>query len=246
MCLAPNNLPKKEENNMHIMEGFLPHPWWEIWFIIALPFIAYGIYKLSKLTKTHREAVPLLAVLGAFIFVLSSLKLPSVTGSTSHPTGTGLAAVVAGPAIASVLSLVVLIFQALLLAHGGITTLGANVFSMGIVGPIVAFAIWKVCRKLNAKNSVGIFFAAVLGDLSTYLVTSIQLAVVFPNANGIMGSFVNFAGIFAITQIPIAIGEGILAVIVFDFLAKYKGTLLSRLKVIKIPGVAANEEENQL
>ena len=122
---------------MHIMEGFLPHPWWEIWFIIAIPFIAYGTYKATKLRKKIPEALPLLAVLGAFIFVLSSLKLPSVTGSTSHPTGTGLAAVILGPAITSVLSLIVLVFQALLLAHGGITTLGANVFSMGIAGPIL-------------------------------------------------------------------------------------------------------------
>ena len=227
---------------MHIMEGFLPHPWWEIWFIISIPFIAYGIYKLTKIAKTNREAIPILAVLGAFIFVLSSLKLPSVTGSTSHPTGTGLAAVVAGPAVASVLALIVLVFQALLLAHGGITTLGANVFSMGIVGPIVAYAIWKGCKGLGCKNSIGIFLAAVFGDLATYVVTSIQLALVFPNVNGVMGAFTNFATIFAVTQIPIAIGEGILAVIVFDFLVKYKAPVLAKLKVIKIPGIKPAQE----
>jgi cobalt/nickel transport system permease protein len=94
-----------------LMEGFLPHPWWEIWFIIAIPFIAYGIYRLSKTTKKIPEALPLLALMGAFIFVLSALKLPSVTGSTSHPTGTGLAAVVVGPGITSVLSLIVLEFK---------------------------------------------------------------------------------------------------------------------------------------
>ncbi len=230
---------------MHIMEGFLPHPWWEIWFIISIPFIAYGIYKLTKIAKTNREAIPILAVLGAFIFVLSSLKLPSVTGSTSHPTGTGLAAVVAGPAVASVLALIVLVFQALLLAHGGITTLGANVFSMGVVGPIVAYAIWKGCKGLGLKNPIGIFLAAVFGDLATYVVTSLQLALVFPNVNGVMGAFTNFATIFAITQIPIAIGEGILAVIVFDFLVKYKAPVLAKLKVIKIPGIKPVQEATE-
>ena len=70
----------------------------------------------------------LIAVVGAFAFVLSALKIPSVTGSSSHPTGVGLAAILFGPAITSVLGLIVLIFQAILLAHGGITTLGANVF----------------------------------------------------------------------------------------------------------------------
>jgi cobalt/nickel transport system permease protein len=231
---------------MHIMEGFLPHPWWEIWFLIAFPFVAYGIHKLTKVTKKIPEALPLLALMGAFIFVLSSLKLPSVTGSTSHPTGAGLSAVVVGPAITSVLSIIVLVFQALLLAHGGITTLGANVFSMGIVGPIVAYVIWTTAKKVRLPNSVGIFLAAALGDLFTYVTTSAQLAFVFPTSAGFFDAFLKFGTIFAITQIPLAIGEGILAVILFDFLAKYKGQLLSTLKVIKMPSVASTKEETNL
>lgn len=220
---------------MHIMEGFLPHPWWEIWFLISIPFLIYGIYKLNKTAKKYPEAKPLLAVMGAFIFVLSSLKLPSVNGSTSHPTGAGLSAVIVGPGITSVLSLIVLVFQALLLAHGGLTTLGANVFSMGIAGPIVAYGIWIVAKKVRAPSHVGIFLAAAIGNLTTYVVTSIQLALVFPSAGGVFESFLKFAGIFAITQIPLAIGEAMLAVILFDFLAKYKGKLLAALKVIKLP-----------
>lgn len=227
--------PIAGDQRMHIMEGFLPHPWWEIWFIISIPFIAYGIYKMSKVTKKIPEALPLLALMGAFIFVLSALKLPSVTGSTSHPTGTGLAAVIVGPGITSVLSLIVLIFQALLLAHGGLTTLGANVFSMGIVGPITAYAIWRICKKVHTSNSVGIFLAATVGDLMTYIVTSTQLAFVFPTEAGFFDALIRFGSIFAITQIPLAIGEGILAVMLFDFLAKYKGQLLATMKVIKLP-----------
>ena len=231
---------------MHIMEGFLPHPWWEIWFIIAIPFVIYGVYQLSKVTKKFPEAKPLLALMGAFIFVLSSLKLPSVTGSTSHPTGAGLSAVVVGPGITCVLSLIVLVFQALLLAHGGLTTLGANVFSMGIAGPLLAYAIWITAKKVRLPNSVGIFLAAALGNLFTYVVTSAQLALVFPTSAGFFDAFLKFGAIFAITQIPLAIGEGILAVILFDFLAKYKGQLLAAMKVIKLPaGIRRQEEKKQ-
>jgi cobalt/nickel transport system permease protein len=228
---------------MHIMEGFLPHPWWEIWFIIAIPFVAYGVYKLTKVAKKFPEAKPLLALMGAFIFVLSSLKLPSVTGSTSHPTGAGLAAVVVGPGVTSVLSIIVLVFQALLLAHGGLTTLGANVFSMGIAGPLLAYAIWITAKKVRLPNSVGIFLAAALGDLFTYVITSVQLALVFPTSAGFFDAFLKFGAIFAITQVPLAIGEGILAVVLFDFLAKYKGQLLAAMKVIKLPTVARGQEE---
>jgi cobalt/nickel transport system permease protein len=227
------------------MEGFLPHPWWEIWFAIAIPIVVYGIYRLIKITKNVPESKPLLALMGAFIFVLSALKIPSVTGSCSHPTGTGLSAVIMGPAITSVLSMIVLTFQALLLAHGGLTTLGANLFSMGIAGPALAFAIWKICQKANVKPAIGIFLAAALGDLFTYVVTSFQLALAFPTSLGVFDAFLKFGTIFAVTQIPLAIAEGILAVILFDFLAKYKGQLLATLKVIKLPKMQKTTEAKQ-
>jgi len=229
---------------MHIMEGFLPHPWWEIWWMISIVIVAYGVYRLSKVTKKLPEAKPLLALMGAFIFVLSALKLPSVTGSCSHPTGSGLAAVIFGPVIASVLSMIALLFQALLLAHGGLTTLGANTFSMGIVGPVVAYLIWVVSRKARLPTSAGIFLAASLGDLFTYVTTSAQLALVFPTAAGFFDAFLKFGAIFAITQIPLAIGEGILAIFLFDFLAKYKGQLLATMKVISLP-ITAHEQEGK-
>ncbi|MCW4017834.1 MAG: energy-coupling factor ABC transporter permease [Candidatus Bathyarchaeota archaeon] len=230
---------------MHIMEGFLPHPWWEIWFIVSIPVVAYGIYRMSKVTKKVPEAKPLLALMGAFVFILSALKLPSVTGSCSHPTGTGLSAVIVGPGITSVLASIVLVFQALLLAHGGLTTLGANIFSMGIMGPFVGYAIWLICKKAHVPSLVGIFLAATFADLITYVTTSVQLALAFPTSAGFFDAFLKFGGIFAVTQIPLAIAEGILAVILFDFLAKYKGHLLAALKVIKLPTGARSEEAQQ-
>ena len=143
------------------------------WFALSIPVIMYGIYKLNRLIKENREILPLLAVAGAFIFVLSALKLPSiVTGSCSHPTGTGLAAILFGPAITAVLGTIVLLYQSLFLAHGGLTTLGANVFSMGIVGPVVAYTIYKVGMKLNLNFYLVVFLAATLGDWATYVVTS--------------------------------------------------------------------------
>lgn len=230
---------------MHIMEGFLPSPWWEIWWVITIPIIAVGIYQLTRIVKQNSEAKPLLALMGAFIFVVSALKLPSVFGSSSHPTGSGLAAIVFGPAVASVLSMLALIFQATLLAHGGITTLGANVFSMGIVGPFVAYTTWMVCKKLRAPTPAGVFLAVALSDLFTYLTTSVQLALAFP-ATSFSQSFLQFATVFAVTQIPLAIGEGILAIFLFEFLVKYKRPILSNLKVLRSPIAGIAEKEFHL
>ena len=121
------------------MEGFLPPMWCLIWYIVMIPIVGYGLYQIRKLVDENPDITALLAVSGAFMFVLSSLKLPSVTGSCSHPCGNGLGVALFGPAVTGVLATIVLLFQALLLAHGGITTLGANCVSMGIVGPFVGW-----------------------------------------------------------------------------------------------------------
>ncbi|MBW6471094.1 MAG: energy-coupling factor ABC transporter permease [Methanosarcinaceae archaeon] len=218
---------------MHIMEGFLPGPWWQIWFVISIPVIMYGMNKLNKLTTEKREVLPLLAVAGAFIFVLSSLKLPSVTGSSSHPTGTGMAAILFGPAITAVLGLIVLVYQALFLAHGGITTLGANVFSMGIAGPVVAYVVYKMSMKFKINFYATVFLAAALGDWATYLVTSAQLALAFPAEIGdIFTSFKAFAAVFALTQVPLAIMEGAVTSLIFKYVIQVKSDVLVKLNII--------------
>ena len=159
---------------------------------------------------------------GAFIFVISSLKIPSVTGSCSHMTGTGLGAILFGPAAVSVLGIIVLIFQAVLLAHGGLTTLGANTFSMAVAGPLVTFCVYKLCRTAKADRRVSVFLAAFLGDIFTYCVTSIQLALAYPSeAGGVAASAVKFLGVFAPTQLPIAVIEGILTVVIVIGLETY-------------------------
>ena len=216
---------------MHIMEGYLPLQWCIIWMVISFIVVAFGIYQIKKIVDETPESKALLAVSGAFMFVLSSLKLPSVTGSCSHPCGNGLGAALFGPAVTAVLAAIVLIFQALLLAHGGLTTLGANIFSMGIIGPLVAWLIYKGLIKVNVSSTVAVFFAAFLGDLLTYVTTSFQLAFAFP-APTFETALTNFLVIFAVTQIPLAIGEGILTVIIWDRLKEYKPKLLAKLNAL--------------
>lgn len=218
---------------MHIMEGFLPPSHCIAWGAASAPFLVHGAVKLRRVMREHPHARLTLAASGAFTFVLSALKMPSVTGSCSHPTGTGLGAVLFGPPVMAILGAIVLLFQALLLAHGGITTLGANVFSMAIVGPWVSYGLWRLCTSLGLSMAIGVFVGAALGDLATYVTTSVQLALAYPDAvSGVMGSFLKFAGIFAITQVPLAIAEGFLTVLVMNALSE-KTQVLEELGLLR-------------
>ena len=206
---------------MHIMEGFLPQGHAIAWGVVCLPFLVWGFLSIQKIVANHRKAILLLAMMGAYAFVLSALKMPSVTGSSSHPTGTGLGAVLFGPAPMALLGLLVLLFQAILLAHGGLTTLGANTFSIAIAGPIVSYGVYKLCRKWKVNRLVAVGLACGLGDLFTYCVTSIQLALAHPGQAGVLASMGEFMGIFALTQIPLAIVEGILGAVVMMMLESF-------------------------
>lgn len=224
---------------MHIMEGYLPLGYCIAWGALCIPFIASGIFKIKKIVDENRKSLLFLAMAGAYTFVLSALKIPSVTGSSSHPTGTGLASILFGFTPAAVLGLIVLIFQAVLLAHGGLTTLGANTFSMGIAGPFVTWGIYTLGKKAKLNRFLTVFLASSLGNLFTYCVTSFQLAMAYPSeAGGFMESLVKFMSIFALTQIPLAIIEGILTVIVIMGLESLAPKELSDLGFVKEGTVA--------
>lgn len=212
---------------MHVMEGYLPPVYCVVWAALCLPFLVLGCIRIRRLVQHHRKLILLLAMAGAFVFVISSLKIPSVTGSCSHMTGTGLAAILFGVPATSVLGLIVLLFQALLLAHGGLTTLGANAFSMAVAGPLVAWGLYQWGKKLKLPNLFNVFLAAALGDLFTYCVTSLQLALAYPAPQGgLAASLVEFLAVFAPTQLPLAVIEGIITMLVIMGLQTYaKGEL---------------------
>ena len=177
----------------------------------------------------------LLGAAAAFVFVLSAMKMPSVTGSCSHPTGTGLGAMLFGPGVMAILGIIVLLFQALLLAHGGLTTLGANAFSMAIAGPWAAYGAYTLLKRFGTTRAI--FAGAAIGSMVTYIMAALQLGLAFPDpASGIIGATVKFLSIFAITQIPLAIAEGILTVLIFNAIKAHSPEELRVLNIIREEG----------
>ena len=223
---------------MHISEGFLPIGHALAWSAVSAPFVVRGGRRLARRLEQQPEARLLLGAAGAVTFLFSALKLPSVAGSSSHPTGTALGTVLLGPSVMSVIVGIVLLFQALLLAHGGLTTLGANLFAMGIAGPWLAAGAFQLQRRLGLSTGIAAGGAAIIANLGTYLVTAIQLALAFPQAStGIRGSIVSFVGIFAWTQVPLAILEGIVTTIIVRHLLTRLGDRAIQL-LARVPATA--------
>ncbi len=219
---------------MHIAEGFLPPAHALGWTLAAAPFVVHGARAVAREVRGNPESTLLLGAAGAFTFVLSAIKLPSITGSSSHPTGTGAGAILFRPPVMALLGTVVLLFQALLLAHGGLTTLGANAVAFAVVGPWAGYGAYRLVRSLGGGLLPGVFAGMLVADLATYLTTSLQLALAFPDATGgFAAALVKFLGVFAITQVPLAIGEGLLGVLLFRALTTNARPELERLGVLR-------------
>ena len=200
---------------MHIMEGYLPAGYCIAWGAVCLPFLAAGYLRIRKLVREQKKALILLAMSGAFIFVISSLKIPSVTGSCSHMTGTGLGAILFGPSTVSILGIIVLVFQAVLLAHGGLTTLGANTFSMAIAGPLFSFGIYKLGIRFGWNRKAVDFCGCFSGRSSDLLRHQHPAGACLSKRDGRSGSKrCEVSGCICPDAAAAAVLEGILTVLI--------------------------------
>jgi cobalt/nickel transport system permease protein len=104
---------------------------------------------------------------------------------------------------------------------------------MAIVGPFAAAALFRVARAAKVPFGPSIFLAASGADFLTYMTTAAQLAFAFPDpAGGFAASFTKFSAVFAVTQIPMAISEGLLTVVVMNALIRFNPLELKEMNVL--------------
>ncbi len=225
---------------MHISEGILPFNWAALWFAVTAPFVALGLRHLNLLAKEDLSMKPLVGLIAAVVFVVSCMPIPVPTaGTCSHPCGTGIAAILVGPFVSVLVAAVALLIQALFLAHGGLSTLGANIISMGVAGSFAGWLVFRGMRKIGASLAVAGFMAGLLTDWATYITTSVELA------SGIRGSepfsplFWKILLAFIPTQLPLGILEGAMTAGMVVLLYKKRPDLLVKMKVLRAGEVAA-------
>jgi len=219
---------------MHISEGILPFNWAALWSVIAAPFVAYGLYRFKKLSAVDLSFKPLVGLMAAVVFIISCMPVPVPTaGTCSHPTGIGIPAILLGPAISVVIASAALLIQALFLAHGGLSTLGANIVSMGVMGSFAGYLTFKGLRALKANLWIAGFMAGLLADWATYFTTSVELASGIKGDSPFMPLFTKILIAFIPTQLPLGILEGAMTAGMVVLLYKKRPDLLVKMRILK-------------
>lgn len=212
---------------MHIAEGILPLRWAGLWYCVAAPFWIRGIIVLKRKSREDPLFKPLVGLVGAAVFVFSCMPVPVPTvGTCSHPVGTGLAAILIGPSLTVVMTSIALLLQALFLAHGGLTTLGADIMSMGVAGAFAGYGTYVAVRRFGGSVLMAAFLAGVLADWATYLTTSLELALGIVGDGSLGTVLVTILVAFVPTQVPLGIVEGIVGAGALRFVTARRPELL--------------------
>jgi cobalt/nickel transport system permease protein len=148
---------------MHIPDGFLSIPVWGTMDAVALPSIAYLARRAQREFDHHK--IPLMGVMGAFVFAAQLINFPVGSGTSAHLVGGALLAFTLGPAAASIVMTAILATQALIFQDGGLLALGANIFNMAIAGVVAGYLPWMLLRGRRA----GVFLGGMISVLVSAL-----------------------------------------------------------------------------
>ncbi len=226
---------------MHISEGILPLNWALLWFAVAAPFVLLGLRQLNALSRVDLSIKPLVGLMAAVVFIISCMPIPVPTaGTCSHPCGTGISSILLGPLVSVVIATVALLIQALVMAHGGLSTLGADIVSMGVVGSFAAWFVFRGVRGIGASLAVAAFLAGLVADWATYLATSAALASGIRGSEPFLPLFAKVGLAFVPTQLPLGILEGAMTAGMVTLLQRKRPDLLLKMKILKNSEVSAN------
>jgi cobalt/nickel transport system permease protein len=159
-------------------------------------------------------------------------------GTCSHPCGTGISGILPGPAISILITAVALLIQALFLAHGGLTTWGADIVSMGVMGSFAGYFVFRGLRALKANLWIAGFMAGLFADWATYMTTSVELASGIKGDSPFLPLFWKILIAFMPTQLPLGILEGAMTAGMVVLLYKKRPDLLVKMRVLKPEEVA--------
>jgi cobalt/nickel transport system permease protein len=151
---------------MHIPDGFLSAP---VWLSLDAAGVAVVGYLARRAQLDLEEArVPLLGVMGAFVFAAQMINFPVGMGTSGHLLGAALLAITLGPAAASIVMTAILAIQAFVFQDGGVLALGANVLNMAVLGVLAGYLpyrLWGAGRLRRAAIFLGGAFSVLVGAI---------------------------------------------------------------------------------
>ena len=209
---------------MHIPDGFLSAPVWAACGAVSAAAVALAASRVGR--DLEEKQVPLMGVVGAFLFAAQMVNFPIASGTSGHLGGGVLAALLLGPWAGTLVMTAVLVVQALLFQDGGITALGANVLNMGVFACLPGFVLYRLLRRLlpGTRGALaGAFLTSWLVVVLSASLAAVQIAL--SGTVPLRVALPAMAGIHAL----IGVGEGLITAAALAFLLRVRRDLVHPL-----------------
>ena len=229
---------------MHLAEGVLPLSQAIGWSALAAPTLAWSLRGEQRTRRDGPSSSVAMAGATSLLFAGTLLPLPvPVVGATSHICLTPVLALVVGVRRMVWPTFFVLLLQAVFFAHGGLTTLGVNLLTLGLLGPLTTVGLWALLRRLGADGALGLALACGVGGLSVYVADAAVLAAALSDVTAPATTFGAVLLGFAPVQVPLAALEAVASVGIVRLLAARRPDLLPnslrRLGTVPAPVASA-------
>ena len=212
---------------MHLAEGMLPFSQAIGWSVVAAPVLLWSIRGEQLARREDPSSSMVMASVTSLLFAVTLLPLPvPVVGATSHICLTPLFALIVGVRRIIWPTFFILLLQAVFFAHGGLTTLGVNVLTLGLFGPLIAIGLWRLLGKFGA---LGFGIACGIGGLSVYVIDALVLAAALSDVAAPQTTFTSVLVGFAPVQIPLSVLEAVVSVKIVQLLAERLPQILPKV-----------------
>ncbi len=229
---------------MHLAEGVLPLGQAIAWSALAAPTVYWSLRCEQRTRRDTPSSSVIMAGATSLLFAGTLLPLPvPVVGASSHICLTPVLALIVGVRRIVGPTFFVLLLQAVFFAHGGLTTLGVNLLTLGLLGPLATVGLWALLRRLGADEVFCLALACGVGGLSVYVADAVVLAVALSDVTAPATTFSAVLLGFAPVQIPLAVLEAVASVGIVRLLATRRPDLLPislrRLRTAYAPAATA-------
>ena len=225
---------------MHLAEGVLPLSQALPWSALAAPAVCWSLRGEQRTRRDTPSSSVVMAGVTSLLFAATLLPLPvPVVGATSHICLTPVLALVVGVRRIVWPTFFVLLLQAVFFAHGGLTTLGVNMLTLGLLGPLTTVGLRTLLQRLGLDGTLRVALACGVGGLSVYVADAAVLAVALSDVAAPATTFGAVLIGFAPVQIPLAVLEAVVSVGIVRLLATRRPDLLPnslrRLRTVSAP-----------
>lgn len=207
---------------LHIPDGFLSTTVALVNWALAITLIVIAARKTRD--QLGDRQIPMMGVLGAFIFAAQAINFPVAAGTSGHLLGGALAAILLGPWAASLVMTAVIAIQALLFQDGGILAMGSNILNMGVLTAFSGSLLYTLVRRPFGGHRRARLVAAIASGWASVEVgavaTAVQLAL--SGTTPLNLGLPAMAGVHAL----IGVGEGLITAGAVAFLGAVRPGVL--------------------